>query len=274
MSNERIYYSILRVVPDERRGEIVNVGLVIFLPDELDVHILPSLTKVRTIDGRVSIDDLYTSAEQLRRWANEVEGIESKHQAIKEFGLFTVSELGWFKVTQSEDYERTVKKLMADLVVPQAKTRSSQKIGRLQTELKNYFRSQRLLGKTIEDVSRRLIVPNYPVAPEDNLYADFALKNGTWMVTETLDYRVRTIATRFKDAALKAVTMDQARLRLGDDTKCFLVYAADPDVRNSIQTHINLLSEYAEKVLNFEETDERALYMEQVMSVAGPNVSI
>ena len=37
-------YSILQAVPDPRRGERVNVGVVVFLADRLDVrlHLLPS----------------------------------------------------------------------------------------------------------------------------------------------------------------------------------------------------------------------------------------
>ena len=54
---EAVYdYAILRVSPDARRGESVNVGVAVFLPHRLDVRILPSLAKVAALAPGFELD--------------------------------------------------------------------------------------------------------------------------------------------------------------------------------------------------------------------------
>ena len=43
-------YAILTAIPDQRRGERVNIGLVVFLRDQLDIR-FSDLSKVAAIAG-------------------------------------------------------------------------------------------------------------------------------------------------------------------------------------------------------------------------------
>ena len=47
-------YSILTAIPDARRGERVNVGIVVFLAERLDIR-FSDIAKLRALTGMIGI---------------------------------------------------------------------------------------------------------------------------------------------------------------------------------------------------------------------------
>lgn len=83
----------------------------------------------------------------------------------------------------------------------------------LETQLKAWFRAAKIMGRSMEDLSKHRIVSQFPISVDANVYADFAYKNGTLHVIETLDLRGLdhvTSSVRNK-AAFKSLTLDMAR---------------------------------------------------------------
>ena len=265
-------YAVLRLTPDPTRGERVNIGIAVFLPDRVDVRLAPSLLKVRALDGRVELDRLYELPSLVEKWTAADQTTEARHQALLALGLVETTQRGWFRPGPDADYERQVARLMATMVTPppRPRRRDLPDTG-LERALKEHFARRQLLGQQIEDIDRHRIIHRYPVALDENLYADFAIKNGAWQVTATLDLRAKPEAIRtekFKQAAVKAVTLDRATRRLKGCTP-LVVYAAEPAAIELTQHHINLLSEYAERVYNFLDPEDARAYLGRMEQAAG-----
>jgi len=129
-----------------------------------------------------------------------------------------------------------VNQIMNTLVKPPAHL-SRQKIqGRVHTVLKRIFIKQQVFGLTHEDIHKRLVVERYPIAVNENLYADFAFKNGAYHITETINYKVTSgINTdKFEETGLKAIKLDKSKKVFGEDTKRFLVYVADAHIERQL----------------------------------------
>src|SRR4051794_7852586 len=119
---EHIYkYAVLRVMPDPRRGEVVNIGLAVFHADTVDVHVAPSLGKIIALDPSVDIEQYQKLPDALKQWATRFDSVEDRINAIRHFGMVTISELGQFRVTEGVTYAEHVKRLMQTLVVPKAR---------------------------------------------------------------------------------------------------------------------------------------------------------
>lgn len=265
-------YAVLRLTPDPTRGERVNIGIAVFLPDRVDVRLAPSLLKVRALDGRVELDRLYELPGLVEKWTAADQTTEARHQALLALGLVESTQRGWFRPGPDANYESQIARLMATMVTPPARPRRRD-LGstRLEKALKQHFARRQLLGQEIEDIDRHRIIHRYPVALDENLYADFAIKNGAWHVTATLDLRAKpeTIRTeKFKQAAVKAVTLDRAARRLPGCTP-LVVYAAEPAAIELTQHHLNLLSEYAERVYNFLDPEDARAYLGRMEQAAG-----
>jgi hypothetical protein len=268
-------YAVLRVIPDPRRGECVNIGLVVFLEDRLDVRILPSLAKLTALDGGIDqayIRDLPTMLHEL---TNGHEDVNFRHSLLQRLGIVTVSSLGDFELQSNSDYDRLVDQLMKGLVTPVPPAREVLANNtRLTTSLKAKFRTQNILGQDIKDIAKHLVVPNYPIDEDEGLYADFVLKNGAYHVTETADLRADSASRqdRFKVASVTAIKLDKAKQSFGKKTKRFVVFASKSAA--GIQQQINLMGDYSDYIYNLESKSDMAAYMNHMMAAATANRSL
>lgn len=265
-------YSVLRVVPDARRGECVNIGLVVFTDRGVDVRILPSLAKVTALNGEVDLATLRELPRVLAEWTTGVSEVESAHALLCNLGIATVSALGSVEVRSESEYERTVSRLMRTLVNPVTAPR--QPYGtRIKTELRSKFRRSNLLGDKSSAIAEHLIVEDYPIDESEGLFADFAMKNGAYHVTETADFRAPSISQPglLGRASLAAIKLDKAKQSFGPSTKRYVVYAARRGVPSQ---PVNLLGDYSDYIFHIGSRQEMANYMELIMAAASRTQSI
>lgn len=265
-------YAVLRVIPDARRGECVNVGLVIFVETGVDVRILQPLSKVSALNGRLNLDQIRALPKVIDDWTTGVSDSAAKHALLKNLGVVSVSDLGYFEISSGQEYEDRVTKLMRNLVVPVSPQRSPQSNVHIKTALKSKFHASRILGTETADIARHRVVPDYPIDPDEGLFADFVLKNGAYHVTETADFRAVSISNvgRFRAASFAAIKLDKAKINFGRSTRRFVVYASRDDL--TVQP-IQLLRDYSDRVFNLDSKDEMAEYMEHMIEAAGPNIA-
>lgn len=259
-------YSVLRVIPDARRGECVNIGLVVFTEDGVDVRVLPSLAKVTAINGQIELTKLRELPQVLADWTAGASGTEARHTLLQNLGVVTVSALGRFEIHANSDYEQAISRLMRTLVNPITASREAYGT-RIKTELRSKFRKRNLLGESPSAIAEHLIVQDYPIDESEGLFADFALKNSCYHVTETADFRASSISRvgLMRAASFAAVKLDKARQSFGKATKRYVVYAA----RNDAPANpINLLGDYSDHLFHLESRQDMASYMELIMAVA------
>lgn len=268
-------YSVLRVMPDKRRGEVVNVGIVVFKTDGTDVRLLDSLNKVAAIDGSFDLAQLVAAPAQIDSWLSSRSTVEEKHEALKKLGFISVSDLAWFTAPTSQEYEIMIERLMDALVVPKNKPlKASPGISRITSTLKEKFRGQHILGKTKEDIKKHLVVPNYPLSLASGLYLDFVLKNGVYRVTETADLRAESSshADRRRIAADAAIKLDTARKKMKRGVQRYVVYGAKRG--SDTGQLVNLLGDYSDGVYNIQSRQDMAAYMEIIMDAASNTRSL
>lgn len=272
---ERFYnYAVIRAIPDPRRGEIVNIGLAVFHEQSVDVRMAPSLGKILALDPGLDIEQYQRIPESIAQWSARFDSVPERYEAIKHFGIVTLTELGSFRTTPSINYEDHVRRLMTNLVVPPI--RENQIISsanRITTSLRQIFRSRDVLGKTNDDIGKHLIVPNFPLDPEENLYADFALKNGAYWITETADFRARSKSSmeNSRVAAFAAIKLLKAKKKF-PKVKTFVVYASQSDA--SVAGQLNLLGDHTQELINLESKQDMGRYMNAIMGAAGATAQL
>ena len=269
-------YAILRVIPDAVRGECVNVGLVVFLDDGLDVRMLPTLGKVSALDGAIDLNALLSLPERLKDWYSSNKRPTQKLASLKHLGVITVSDKASFALAAPDQYETEVTRLMKRLVVPNlTRYRSIRSHTRITQTLKKQFTRNGILGKKLDDISRFLVVQNFPIAVDENLYAEFALKNSHYHLTETADFRSETLGGKEKSrvASFVAIKFVEAT-RVFKTTGCkrYAIYAAKND--NEIRSQLAMLANNSDGVINVRSKSEMDAYMATIVSAASHTRSL
>lgn len=262
-------FAVLRVVPDPRRGESVNIGLVVFLESGVDVRVLPSLAKVSALNGGVDLEQLRQLPTVLSQWVSGVEATAGRLEAMRDLGVVTVSSLGTFTLQTQYDYEHAIARLMKKLVAPvPAPTRALPANTRITTDLKAKFRQQGILADDEHGIAKHQVVPGYPIDEDEGLYADFVLKNGAYHVTETSDLRAMSKSSldRARAASLTAIKLHKAKENFGKQTRRFIVYAARSS--SEVQPQINLMGDFCDEIYNLRSRQEMAEYMDKMMEIA------
>lgn len=269
-------YAILSYQPDRARQERVNVGLVVFLGDRLDVRMLNSVNKVRALGVDVRPEDFAYMASALSTYVDFSETVEKQHQIIATFSseLVVSDELSWFRLESPPQYESVIERLFERFVVPPCLPPNRSRSGSLHKELATHFKKINLLGDDSRDIHRHLIVPRFPVVEEENLYADFALKNGAFHITKLMDYQSGELNSKFHQSATSAVTLDQAKRRFGSGTVCYFLYRADHERERQARAHIGLVSDYADQVLNLNSESDKAVYLSKITSAASSSLDL
>jgi hypothetical protein len=179
-----------------------------------------------------------------------------------------MSELGWFLADSDEAYEAQVSGVLSDLVLrprareeEQAETQAK-KTG-INREIAKEFSRIRILAKRKETIEDHLVTRDYYVSVTENLRADFAVKNGVFHITSTLD--LRRESAHIKEACWKACVLMEAKRLMGDTTRRLGVYAAAYDA-TQFRAHIELLKEYSTKTYNWMNPEDQYAYKQAMIS--------
>ena len=260
-----IPFTLLRVRPDEIRGETMNVGLVTFSPEGSRVYFDAPSARLKAFHP----DFEHINGGQ---WARELEQILPKIGDVKsqinwlQHGMGSViadAEIGYLygetpdAITDMVEQilERFVHMPEREIAVPvrhHAPSRSA-----LKTQLKSWFRKSKVFSHKVSDLSQHRIVPNYPVDAADDLYADFAMMNGSIHVLEVMDLRGVERVTRSMrgEAGLTAVLLDQVKKRFSEGSRRIAVTAADD--YKKVASLVSLVAGYADDVVAIESSSDR-----------------
>lgn len=264
-------YSIIRLSPDPLRGEIVNIGIIVFRPGALDIRLIENFSKVKILNPDIDTASIIEHQNAIAKAIGELDA-DTAISVVNGMNTVQLSPPGTFIADTEKTYEKRIESIMKDLVIPRVK-KARPRHTTMISKLKNDFRRMKLLGTNPEDIKRHRVVANYPIAADEKLYADFALKNGQWHITETLDLRGKpdTIkGDKYKQAAVRAITLERAAKRLQDCVP-IIIYAADEIALELANYHINLLTDSAEMAFNYLDNNDMARYFQYISTAAGQN---
>ena len=261
----KVIYLLLRAVPDDVRGEALNVGMVVLAGSEVHVRVSAEGWRLKALHPNLGDLDLDQWAEDLQA---ELELLPSEDARI----FMTGAMKGAIQAPDApcslfiegpDELTARVDELMSRLVALPARAFKAEPTApvihrsKLQSQLKAWFRTSRVYSSNVSDLSRGKIVPNYPILADGDLYADFALKNGAIHVIETMDLRgIERLNKALRgEAGFKSVLLDQARLVLSSDARRIAVVSADNYA--TVRPLIAMVERYTDDLIYMESPEDR-----------------
>lgn len=262
-------YGVLRHQPYANRSEHLNIGIVAFLDDgRVRAHMGGNLRKLKAFDPSASLETVRDWETSLPAQVTGMSQTEA-HRYLMHFGAWRLSEtLGQFFFDSEERYLSQVKLVLDSLVEPSHPRRVERPPkSRLFIDLKNAFSTHDWLGSRTDDIKNHKIVTRFPISAQDDVYAEFALRNGKLHITETIDFRVATPSAKRQEAQAKAMVFNLATiLEENSGVNSYIVTAASnyDEARQSI----HLLSRFA-TVLAWESKVDMDNYMDLMARATG-----
>jgi hypothetical protein len=262
-------FSIIKYMPNVKRGEIINLGLVIYGPNGLDFKFLDSYSKARMLDGvtnELSLTNLNSHLRELLIEEDLNSGIELINTLQKSIYLTKPSS---FQLSPFETYNQKVQKLYNDLIKPYTliETRPRKTHCRLMSDIKRKLSRQSLLSNNIDDLHKHKIIPSFVLNETSGLTADFMLKNGVYHMSSVVDFNVNDIASKFKETGLKVLSFHEGEKRVSDSIKKYFVYSAEPKKENDIAAHLGLVDGNCDLMFNMNSADDSTKYYDLMVEL-------
>lgn len=257
-------FRIIRYEPDARRGERVNIGLLVLTGQGVQVHLLKNMNKALAISPQVAFH-ASLQADLIDMYSDFAKA-GSLDQA-KTLGEFTLSEAGAF-YCGFDELQFQVDAAMKRLVTPARRISLREGTTRLHTEIKRQFKLDGVLANDPDQIKDHKVVAGFEFPGDEELSSDFAFKNGVWTLTQVIDYRSSTAATaakKIKEVSLKAIALDQAakdteRL-LGEKLEVInsAVVWVPEELNEAVAPQIEILGDYA-KLYRFHSQREQGQF--------------
>lgn len=271
------HFSVLRLSSDKTRGEVINVGVVLFSPDEA-----PRVIMMATLNKLRALDVTWTS-QKLAAWSSNIaailasqRGIRAQVSALARFGFCEADAVGMFIAESPEELAKKVGAIKRTYVANRAhdEQQPREKRTRLQTALRNQFSKMHVLGHTADDVANHLVVPNLPVPDHPELKSDFVYKNGVYRITQTIDYNVAAdgLHQKLQEACVKGTAAGLAARAYGPSTKRYVVVDIPEPFKDATDAHIDLLIAQGFEVFQFNDSASMREYL-QVAAPLGSSVA-
>lgn len=270
-------YAVARFSSHPVRDERLNIALVIFNNDGLDIRMGKRLDKVRAISGSVDTSELrerFGNLVELDRTLIEGgdDSPESRWQLLMDLGLADLSILHELDCSTKVVYENSVDLLMKGLIEPEpTQVKIVQKRSHLLSTVKLALRREGILARPGDDISDHRVVSNVPLA--EGLTADLVLKNGSMHVVETIDASSPELTARkiVTDIALSALVLEQARISFGDQhTQANLVYNASAATEAVAMPSLKAAAHQGANLVNWESQDDQKRFLTHLASLAVP----
>ncbi|MGK9173357.1 DUF3037 domain-containing protein [Yokenella regensburgei] len=259
-------YSLIRVTPNLEKGETINVGMIVYRDNEIDVRMINSVSKLRAIDKGLNLEYLEDLTSSFFDVSKVMKDIYLLPRLFK--GSLSLSDFGVFTVGDMALYETKINELMARLVNPQRAShkRVSRKIF---FDIKDTFIRNGVFSKYNEDLYNHKVVANYPISSDEGLMADFLLKNGKYHLTETIDFRSENVKKQMGEAAISALTISKACEVFSHNIDSFVIYAAETTAQEkSAKQQLNLLEKHTDNLINAFSKDDMSHYFEKMLEAS------
>lgn len=258
-------YLILRLKPDFIRGEIINVGAVIWNREgSPTTHFWAPVTKVRALDAAWGSADAEAWIDSLDSIVQKTKSIHECQAILQQLGVCQKSAIGMFVAKSQSALEAEINDIKHTYVNPHTLAQDEAKGRRtdLIAELRNSFKLMHMLGNGPEDLSRHLIVQDIPIPQNPELRADFVYKNGVYRVTQTLDYRtsMKRAQQKIKEACTKMVAAQLAKESWGAETVKIAVVNVPTEVAVIADPHLDMLLSHGFFIFHSDNKQDMAHY--------------
>lgn len=264
--NSTYHYVVLRLATDNLRGEVINVGIVLFAADAK-----PRTIMMATLNKLRALDSTWDSA-RLSAWATNIEAIVQSGdtatkivRALGSFGFCDPDAVGMFTAESDAQVAQNIAGIKADYVANKSSAEKPQreKHTRLQTALRKQFEKMQVMGNNIGDIAQHLVVQNVPVPAYADLKSDFLYKNGDYRITQALDYHVApdSLHNKLQEVCVKSTAAEMAFKAYGPKTLRLAVVDIPEAFTDATDAHIDLLLAQGFEVFHFGNPQSMAEYL-------------
>ena len=256
-------YSIISITPNDLRGEMLNIGLIVRGGDSFDVH-MSGASKLNAVFGGKWGEYVDRLRDDILSFASSGGDVFSSLQLF--YSNVHTSLGGEFVASSGREKADILKELNKTFILKKNPKRSPRKIG-INDEISSLLNHHKILGEKADDIFNHKVVRDYLISSEENLKADFAVKNGRLHVATTLDLRSGNVG--IDRAALKAIVLDKAKTLVlsASDVRRVAVYASSDPKSHSY--NVNILKDYSNDTYNWADLDERQAFMSSFEQAAG-----
>ena len=262
--NQLANYSVLQYFPYPNREEHVYVGILVATPGAgVRVHIAPNLRKAKALDPAVDLDAIRDLEGEIPDFVRKMGW--QREEVFERLGDWTNvrphQRVCQFVFDDEDDYQRRIQSIMESLVMTRpAKAGEREPVSRLFRDLKSLFIAYQWIGRTVDDIHKHLIVPRYPISPEDGIKAEFAMRNGKLHIIETVDFRVENAHAKRQEAMSKALVFDLASKLEGASVCSYVVTAGAQE--KLAKPIMNLIGRYSTNIFAWEsQSDTSSLFL-------------
>jgi hypothetical protein len=271
--NTTYHYVVLRLATDGLRGELINAGVVLFSPDkQAQIIVMATLNKFRAIDAS-------WDGARLGRWIQGVQALIQEDRSpattlrsLAAFGYCDPDAVGSFMASSKQEIDRNLAEIKATYVANRAAAERAprQKKTRLHTALREQFKRMHVLGSEAGDLIEHLVVPNVPVPDYPELKTDFVYKNGTYRITQAIDYHVApdSLHNKLAEACVKTTAAELAMKAYGSNTLRLAVLDIPEPLADATDAHVDLLIAQGFEVFHFGNPQSLADYLAKGAPVA------
>lgn len=271
-------FAIIQFAAHPARDERLNVGLIIFHNNSLDVRLSKRLDRVRVLSGALNIEQIRESLTNLNvidSYARSTGAatVSARLEQISSLAPVKFSTLGSFHSPSVSEYENAIASLLQNLVEPEPALMkiSKGRPSKLLTSIKKAFRQERVLARKGEGLDSHRILAKHAIV--GGLEADLILKNGSMHVFETVDASADEHSLRkiISDIAVSALVFEQARMTYGEtDTKTKLIYQASSNTESFATPALHVAEHQGAELINWDSHDDRLKFINHVSSLATP----
>lgn len=235
----KLEYDLLVAESPLPRNERINVGIVLWKESGFEIYSDISTSRLSAIDRnypRIAVFKELLAGTLGNSITEKLSDKKLNKDSARMMLGFLIKPLraisGGVMFSEDGDFTDEIERTLDALVRPSKfsiKIKSTRKSNRLESQFKHWLRASKIMGRTMDDLSKHRIVPQYPVSVDANVYADFAYKNGALHVIETLDMRGanHVSSTLRNTAAFKSITLDMAGDVVGDGKRLGVIAASD-----------------------------------------------
>jgi hypothetical protein len=270
-------FAVVRLAPDDIRGERLNIGVVILRSDSIDVRVTRSLDRVRVLSNaldRQSLLDLLSNLRNLDEQSRQATGSspDSRLLQLSRVGPLSIGSAGTFTADSQQSYEARVHTILQQLVEPEpAKKVSKEKRTRLYSQVKKLLREQRILARRDEGLESHRIVAGYEL--DEGLVADLVLRNGAYHVFETVDATgdENSFRKAISEIAVSALVLERARMRFGEkSTKAKLIYSASAALERLARPSLDATVHQGAELINWASGSDRNNFLVTLSPLVTP----
>lgn len=238
-------FSVIRHQPYHNRTEHVNIGLVLYFEDgTVKVRMASNLRKLKAFDPSADIDSVRNQESALEELLNETPA-ERRNLIAATLGPWRLEgTTGSLSYHSADDLERAINWALFQTCEPSTAKRFTDRRhpSRLLLDLKKTFSMYGWLSSDPNQISKKLIVHRYPLFPDEGLYADFAIRNKTLNVFETLDMRYSSNPSAKRTEGLaKAMVLSAAKAEPDINANC-IVAGSSTDYAKETTKLLNRIS--------------------------------